>query len=212
MLGINLQDITFEQVKIGSICEVWTRGSTYYKSSELVGPQEGAIVLGPSNIVDDQIDYSEVLYYSWEGYYRKPNLNLEDGDILLAKYAAAGSPYKSAVIEHLPCPAISNPNVIMLKKIKCNGHYLQLLLSSEEFQAQLKASQTNSTLPSLSATNLQEMMILLPPIEVQIQLEKHISKLRTAKKELVSLLSKEIEAREKEYAYYADAILWNKLN
>ena len=97
----------------------------------------------------------------------------------------------------------------MLKKIKCNAHYLQLLLSSDEFQAQLKASQTNSTMPSLSATYLQEMTIILPPIEAQTLLVDHITKLRRAKRELISLLGEEIKAREKEYSYYTDSILWN---
>lgn len=207
--GLTRKDISYKEYRIGDICEVWTRSSSYYKSSEFVGPNEGAIILGPPNIVDDHIDYSDVQYYSWEGYNRKQNLNLEEGDILLAKYAAPAAPFKSAVIKNLPGPAISNPNVIMLKKITCNRDYLQLVLSSAEFQRQLKATQINSTMPSLSATTLLEMKIFLPPRDIQDELAIKIGEYRALKKELVARLNEEASAREKEYDYYSDLLLWN---
>ena len=208
-IGLRAQKSPYREYRICDVCEVWTRGSSYYKSSDLVGTNEGAIVLGPSNIIDDRIDYSDVQYYSWEGYNRKQNLNLEVGDILLAKYAAPAAPFKSAVIKSLPGPAISNPNVIMLKKITCNRDYLQLILSSAEFQRQLKATQTNSTMPSLSATALMEMRILLPPRDIQDELAIKIGEYRALKKELVARLNEEASAREKEYDYYSNLLLWN---
>ena len=209
MFGLDFKTTPFREVKIGEICEIWTRGSSYYKASEIVGPHEGAMIIGPANIIDDHIDYSDIQYYSWEGYNRKPNLNLEEGDILVAKYAAPASPFKTAIIENLPGPAISNPNLIMLKKIACDREYLQLVLSSSEFQKQIKANQTKSTLPTLPAATLSEMKILLPPRNIQTIIANRIGKLRICKKELVAKLNDEIVAREKEYNYYSDLLLWN---
>ena len=208
-----VQESSFQEVKIGEICEMRNRGSDYYKQSEFVGPHEGSMIIQPPNIENNKLIFSgiEMKYYSWTGYNKKPDLNIEIGDLLLVKMAAPGAPFKSAVVYELPEPAITNSSIQILKKIKCNPSYLQLIISSAEFQTQLRAKQTKSTIPTIGQSTIADMTILLPPRAVQDEIVELLGGYREKNHLLIEELNKEIEARRKQYNYYADAILWNNL-
>ena len=213
MLGLNMRNVVFEECRIGEICEMRSRGSDYYKSSEMVGPHEGAMIIQPPNIENNMLVFSgmEMKYYSWAGYNKKTDLNIEIGDLLFVKMAAPGAPFKSAVVHDLPEPAISNSSIIIFKKIKCNPDYLQLIISSVEFQVLLKAKQSKSTIPTVSQSAIAEMTILLPPSAVQDEIVELLGQYREKNHSLIEELNKEIEARKSQYNFYANAILWNNL-
>lgn len=212
-VGSTIRNAPFQEYRIGDICEMRNRGSDYYKQSEFVGPHEGAMIIQPPNIENNRLIFSgiEMKYYSWAGYNKKPDLNIEIGDLLLVKMAAPGAPFKSAVVYELPEPAITNSSIHILKKIKCNPSYLQLIISSAEFQAQLRAKQTKSTIPTIGQSTIADMTILLPPRAVQDEIVELLGGYREKNHSLIEELNQEIEARKKQYDYYADAILWNNL-
>lgn len=210
MFGIDLKGVPFKEVKIGEICEMRNRGSDYYKSSEIVGPHEGAMIIQPPNIVNNKLYFDDVQYYSWTGYNKKPDLNIQIGDILLVKMAAVGAPFKSAVVTELPEPAITNSSIHIFKNIKCNPTYLQLIISSAEFQRQLKASQTGSgSLFTIKQSTLLEMPILLPPMEYQNRIGEELLNYRENNNALIQALEKEIQMRKKQYDWISDSILWH---
>ena len=205
-----VQESSFQEVKIGEICEMRNRGSDYYKQSEFVDPHEGAMILQPPNIENNRLNFEGVSYYSWEGYNRKPELNIQVGDVLLVKMAASGAPFKSAVVYELPEPAITNSSIHIFKNLKCNPTYFQLILSSSELQDQMKSLQTKSTILTIKQSTLLDMTILLPPREVQDIIAERLTEYRSKTEELVNQLNLEADARKKQYNWYADRLLWKK--
>lgn len=207
-----MKEVSFTEVKIGDICEMRNRGSDYYKQSEFVGPHEGAMIIQPPNINNNRLSFDGVSYYSWAGYNKKPDLNIEVGDVLLVKMAAPGAPFKSAVVYELPEPAITNSSIHIIKRVKCDPTYLQLILSSAEFQNRLKSLQTKSTIPTIGQAAVLGMPILLPSREVQDRIAAQLIEYREKNEALINALNLEAEARKKQYDWYADSLLWQKGN
>ena len=136
-------------------------------------------------------------------------MNIEIGDILLVKMAASGSPFKSAVVTELPEPAITNSTIHIFKNVQCNPAYLQLIISSAEFQRRMKSSQTGSgTLFTIRQSTLLEMPILLPTRDVQDLIAERLLRYRTTNSDLVKSLELEIQMRNDQYDYYSDSVLW----
>ncbi len=208
MFDMNLKDVPFKEVKISDICIMRNRGSDYYKQSEFVGPHEGAMIIAPPNIIDNRICFDDVSYYSWDGYNKKPDLNIEVGDLLLVKMANQNVPFKSAVVYELPEPAITNSSIHIFKEIQCNPTYLQLIISSDVFQQKLKSSQTNSTILTIKQSSILEMTILLPPREIQDEIASRLVDYREKTEQLVTCLQNEITLRKHQYSLYTDSILW----
>lgn len=192
------------------LCSIYTRSSDYYKQSEIVGDHEGAIILQPSNIENNQLVFEDLRYYSWEGYYERPRDAVEVDNIVMSKYAAPASPYKSAVVSYLPEPAIANPSLLLFKEIKCNPYYLQLVISSPIFQNKLKQIQSKTTLPNVSIKNVYALTIPLPSDSRQQELVDMLSKYRTASDQLISSLNAEIRLRQQQMEFIMNQKLWEK--
>ena len=98
-LGIIPED--WEVVNLGNIAKVNGRiGFRGYTVADLVPKGFGAITLSPSNIINNQIDYSNCTYISWYKYHESPEIKVRNGDILLVK---TGSTFgKSAFVKDLP--------------------------------------------------------------------------------------------------------------
>ena len=116
-LGIIPED--WEIVNLGSIAKINGRiGFRGYTVADLVPKGFGAITLSPSNIIDNQIDYTDCTYISWYKYDESPEIKVNNGDILLVK---TGSTFgKSALVNNLPEKATINPQFVLLNNIKCN--------------------------------------------------------------------------------------------
>ena len=160
--------------------------------------------------VNSKLNFENVKYYSWEGYYKKPDLNLEIGDVLLVKLATQYSPFKSAVVYELPEPAITNSSVHIFKKIKCNPSYLQLIISSSEFQQKMKAKQNNGVMNTIALTTIKNLTILLPPIKTQDKIVENLLEFREKNIVLNDYLNQEIKLRTQNIDQTLDSILWNK--
>ena len=194
---------------LSQLCEIITRSSDYYKPNEIVDVHQGAMVISPSNILNNKLVFDEVKYYSWDGFYARPRDIVEIGDILMCKFAAQGSPFKSAVVHDLPEPAMTNPSVLIIKNIKCNPEYLQLVLSSAEFQNNLQR-QAKGVMPTISAKILYSLDIPVPPLMEQDRVVKAMRRYQVKHEELISCLNAEIAARQAVFDYYTDKILWGK--
>lgn len=199
--GVNL-------VPISQLCEIITRSTDYYKQEDIVGEHEGAMIISPNNIIDNRLYFNDVKYYSWEGYNLRPRDMLHVGDIIMCKFAAQGSPFKSAFVYELPELAMTNPSMFIFKNIKCNPEYLQLVFSSKEFQDILK-TQSKGVMPTISSKALCSISVPIPSEEVQKKLVKIFLDYRNKNYELINTLLKEAEARNKEYEYYLGKSVWN---
>lgn len=200
----------YEMVPLSEICVMMMRSSDYYKQSEIVGDHEGAMIIQASNIDNNKLNFNDISYYSMDGYNARPRDQVEVGDVLLVKFAAPASPYKSAVVDFLPEPAITNPSIIMIKKIKCNPHYFQLILSSPAFQKEMKRVQNKGSIPAVSTKSLYAISIPIPHEEEQRRIVDKLIFYREKHNELINSLNEEISKRNNQFDYHINNVLWGE--
>lgn len=190
------------------LCTIQSRSSDYYKQSEIVGEHEGAMIIQPPHIVDNHLVFKDLTYYSWKGYYERPRDTVEVGNILMCKFAAPTSPYKSAVVDYLPEAAITNVSLFIIKDISCNPYYLQLVFSSPFFQSELKRIQNKGSMPSINIKGLYTLSVPVPSEKEQEMLVKKLAEYRDRHAELMAELNKEIQARTAQLDFYMDKQIW----
>lgn len=154
-------------LRLGEIIEVFGRiGFRGYKKTDLVKKGEGAITMSPSNISrDGEVSFDSSTYISWAKYDESPEIMLEMGDIVLVK---TGSSYgKCGIINDLPEKATINPQLAILKYIKCNRKYLYYVLRSTVAWNQYESFVVGAATPTFSQEKLTNMMIPMPPMAEQ---------------------------------------------
>tara|TARA_R110000868_G_scaffold138428_4_gene352554 strand:- start:12988 stop:14250 length:1263 start_codon:yes stop_codon:yes gene_type:complete len=149
-------------VNIGSQCQIFGRiGFRGYTVNDIVKEDQGAITLSPSNIVNGQLNLTKLTYLSWFKYEESPEIKIFDGDILLVK---TGSTYgKTALVKNLKQKATLNPQVIVLKKTKCNNIFLGYLMAYPIVKNQIESSVVGGAIPTLSQEQVSRFIIPLPP-------------------------------------------------
>ena len=122
--------------------------------------------MSPSNISKDgEVSFDSSTYISWEKYEESPEIMLEKGDVVLVK---TGSTYgKCGIIKELPEKATINPQLAILKYIKCNRKYLYYALRSTMAWTQYESFVVGAATPTFSQEKLSNMMIPMPPVAEQ---------------------------------------------
>ena len=166
-----------KKVILDQICKIKGRiGFRGYAKKDIVERGQGAISLSPSNIKNNKLDFSKNTYISWEKYNESPEIMVYPGDIIFCKTASIG---KTALIENLPEKATLNPQLVVLKDIKCSSKFLSYYLGSNFFKQQVKRISAGSSIPTLTQKNLGNLEIFLPTEEKQ---KKIVSKLDSVQK------------------------------
>ncbi len=168
---------------LDDVCNIVGRiGFRGYTRNDIVpSPDDGAISLSPSNIVDGEMRYDKLTYISWFKYDESPEIKIFNGDILLVK---TGSSYgKSAIIKDLPHEATINPQLVVLKNIKIDTQYLHFFLSTDNAKKKFDEFVSGTAIPTFSQRNLGQMEICFPNPETTLGI---ISKLNNLRKRLTS--------------------------
>ena len=152
----------WDVVNIGSQCQIFGRiGFRGYTVDDIVKEDQGAITLSPSNIVNGQLILKKLTYLSWLKYEESPEIKIFDGDILLVK---TGSTYgKTALVKNLKQKATLNPQIVVLKKTKCDNTYLGYLMGYPIVKNQIESSVVGGAIPTLSQEQVSRFKIPLPP-------------------------------------------------
>lgn len=184
-LGIIPED--WEIVNLGSIAKINGRiGFRGYTVADLVPKGFGAITLSPSNIIDNQIDYTDCTYISWYKYDESPEIKVNNGDILLVK---TGSTFgKSALVNNLPEKATINPQFVLLNNIKCDNKYLSYIIKHDIIQNQIHSDIVGGAIPTLSQEKISKFILFHPPLPEQ----KAIAEALSDVDELITALDKKI--------------------
>jgi type I restriction enzyme S subunit len=163
----------WETVPLKRICHAFGRiGFRGYNASDLVEQGEGAVTLSPSNLTENEMNYSKCSYLSWDKYNESPEIQINNDDILIVK---TGSSYgKTGLVTNLPEPATINPQLLVLKNIKININYLYFLISSNLYQDEIKRRVIGSTIPTISETRLLSVHVLVPDSNRQREIVLHI--------------------------------------
>lgn len=166
---------------LGNFCEIKGRiGFRGYTKNDFVSsPNEGAITLSPTNIVNGSMDYSKLSYVTWEKYFESPEIMIQNGDILLVK---TGSSYgKCSLVRHLPHKATINPQFVVIKDIQLNNVYLTFVLSSDYAKYQYDRFVLGTAIPTFSQKSLAGLDIPVPPLSLQQEFAEKIEAIERQK-------------------------------
>lgn len=186
---------------LSSICSIKGRiGFRGYTREDQVQEGYGALSLSPSNIQNGQMDYEKGTYITWQKYEESPEIMTHNGDIIFCKTASVG---KVALVKNLPCKATINPQLVVLKDIKCNASYLTHCLGTNSIQRKVAQLAGVGSVPNLSQKALGELEIPLPPLPIQEAIADILDKFDRLSAELQA----ELQARKQQYEYYRNQLL-----
>ena len=161
-----------------------------YNVTDLVDEGKGAISLSPSNIENGIVTFNKCTYLSWAKYNESPEIQVQEGDILLVK---TGSTYgKIGYVEKLPWPATINPQFVVLKNFKCNARVLSYLLEQKDFQNQIEAITSGGAIPTMPQAKILTCTVTLPTIAEQ----QHIADALSDMDDLIATTKKLIEKKK----------------
>mgnify|MGYP000550632301 CR=1 FL=1 len=107
-----------------------------YTVNDIVDEGDGAIVLSPSNINDDQFTLEKKSYLSWDKYYESPEIMVSVGDVLMVK---TGSTFgKSTIVNTVDEPMTINPQMALMKGSKLDSRFLSYLLNIQGKQFHIR--------------------------------------------------------------------------
>lgn len=163
--------------KLGDVCKIYGRiGFRGYTIEALVEDSEkGAISLSPTNIQGGVLDLSKPTYISWEKYYESPEIMIHENDIVIVK--TGSSIGRTAIIRNITHPMTLNPQLVVLKDVSINKHFLGYLVKGKDFQGKLSSIVVGSAIPTLSQKNLANLTIAIPPTRVQEKIANILSSL-----------------------------------
>lgn len=167
----------WKEYRLGDVCTIVGRiGFRGYTTEDLTGnPDDGAITLSPTNIIEGEIELSKPTFIKWPKYYESPEIMLEQNDIVLVK--TGSSIGRTARIREIVHPMTLNPQFVVLKEIKTDNVFLSYVIKSSYFQALLKTITVGSAIPTLSQKNLSNLIIKVPDIIVQCKIAAILSSL-----------------------------------
>jgi type I restriction enzyme S subunit len=152
----------WEVKKLGEVCEIFGRiGFRGYTVNDIVGKEQGAITISPSNLQDDKMDFTKCTYISWFKYEESPEIKIFNGDILLVKTGSTSG--KTAIIKNLKEKATINPQIVVLKKVLIDNLFLSYIMSDQVVQNQIKTTIVGGAIPTLSQKQIANFKIPVPP-------------------------------------------------
>ena len=201
-----------ELVPFGDLCTMSGRNADYTHTSDFVDQCEGIIVLTPSNIRDEKVFYDDVVYLSKNTFNKNNTGIVNKGDILLSKYAKSESPYRSALVDNLPDDAtvIVNQSIFVISGIKCVPKYLQQVITSYSFQKALHSIATGS-MGAVKSSEIAKIMVPFLDEEEQMRIADMFIDYKYKHFELIDLLQREIDDRNKVFEQLLDNMIWEKI-
>lgn len=179
----------------GNVSEIFGRiGFRGYTTNDLVGKGDGPITLSPSNIIENKLSLDNCSYISWEKYEESPEIKIYKNDIILVKTASVGK----CAIYNSQEPATLNPQLVVLKKIKCNSKYLYYQIISDIIQVPIMLDNFGSVIPTITQKNLKCYKIVFPPTAEQQKISTYLDTKCTKIDSIIEKQEKVIE-KLKEY-------------
>ena len=139
-----------------------------YTVDDIVDEGQGAIVLSPSNVDNNQFSLEKKSYLSWAKYFESPEIMVEENDILLVK---TGSTFgKSTIVREVGEPMTINPQMVLIKKSSIDSRFLSYLFNSSLIKAKIEVSNTGSGMPTMTQENINNFPIPLPATKIDIKI------------------------------------------
>lgn len=170
-----------------------------YTVDDIVGEGEGAIVLSPSNIVDEKFSLEKKTFLRWGKYFESPEIIVTENDILLVK---TGSTYgKSTIIKILNEPMTINPQMALIKEVVVEPRFLAYWFNASLIKAKIEIANTGSGMPTMTQENINNFPVLIPHIKQDVLIADFldhetakIDNLIEKQKQLIELLKEKRQA------------------
>lgn len=199
LLNFNSAKIEWKTLK--ETCDIVDyRGKTPQKVDK------GIFLVTAKNIKKGYIDYeTSKEYVAKEDYVEVMRRGIpEIGDVIFTTEAPCGN-----------VAQIDNRNVALAQRVikyrpknnKLNSTFLKYYLLSKNFQSVLHTKTTGGTVEGIKGSVLHQLLIPVPPIEVQERIVKVLDNFDAICSDLGIGLPAEIEKRQKQYEYYRDKLL-----
>ena len=165
----------WEKQKLCDISSIVGRiGFRGYTTNDIVEKGMGAIALSPTNIVNNQLTYDkDNTYISMSKYEESPEIMIKQGDVIFVKTGSTVG--KVAYVDKLICKTTLNPQVVVLKDIKCDNYILSVIMSTRKFQNKIQRITVGGAVPTLSQVAMGNIFISLPATKEQEKISKFIS-------------------------------------
>ena len=119
------------------------------------------------------VDYSEAFHLSTERYEESPEIQLEEGDVLLCKDGAGIG--KIGIVKNLPSKATVNSSLLVIRGMQVlNQEFLYYLFSGPDLQKIVFERITGRATPHLFQNDIRKFELMIPPIEEQYQIVREI--------------------------------------
>ena len=200
----------WEKQKLCDISTIVGRiGFRGYTTNDIVEKGMGAIALSPTNIVNNQLTYDkDNTYISMSKYEESPEIMIKRGDVIFVKTGSTVG--KVAYVDKLICKTTLNPQVVVLKDIKCDNYILSVIMSTRKFQNKIQRITVGGAVPTLSQVAMGNIFISLPAAEEQEKISKFISlideRIATQNKIIEDLKKLKSAIIEMEYSYMTKSI------
>ena len=165
----------WEKQRLCDISSILGRiGFRGYTTNDIVEKGMGAIALSPTNIVNNQLTYDkDNTYISMSKYEESPEIMIKQGDVIFVKTGSTVG--KVAYVDKLICKTTLNPQVVVLKDIKCDNYILSVIMSTRKIQNKIQRITVGGAVPTLSQVAMGNIFISLPAAKEQEKISKFIS-------------------------------------
>ena len=180
------QSGNYPKEELGKLCDV--RDGTHDSPKYL--EESGYKFITSKNIINNEIDFSEVKYISKQDYDKfNTRSKVNYGDILMPMIGTIGKP----MIVNIPDDEIdfAIKNVALIKFLgnsQVTNIYIKNLLDSDYFENAILQNKRGGTQKFIALSDIRKMQVEIPPIELQNQFADIVKQIDKQKFEIESSL------------------------
>ena len=158
-----------------SVSQLFGRiGFRGYTTGDIVGQDEGAITLSPSNMTALGMVLDDCTFISWEKYHESPEIMIRPHDVLMVKTGSTLG--KVAYVPDSDREMTVNPQIVVFKNIACSPRYLFYFLSTPYIQASVEVKNAGSSIPTITQQSIGNFPITIPPASEQSKIASFLDR------------------------------------
>ena len=174
------------------------------KSDEFI--DEGPYLVTGTDLINGKINWDTCYHISEERYNEAPQIQLENGDLLITKDGTIG---KISIVSNKPDKAILNSGLFVTRPL-CNIYitkFMYWILNSKVFWSYFEYLETGSTIKHLYQETFENFSFPVPNIQTQHSIADYLDRKTAAIDTLISDKQKMIDLlKEKRQAIISEAV------